>query len=134
MNILLDSNVLIAAFTTRGLCKSVFEVCLSRYTIAISNHILDEIMKILCNKFKMPELNVNKIISFLKEYCILIKSNKLEGNICRDKEDEKVLSICNNIKINYLITGDKDLLVLEKYNNTPIISPREFWERIRNNE
>jgi predicted nucleic acid-binding protein len=26
-----------------------------------------------------------------------------------------------------LVSGDKDLLVLKKYKNVPIISPRELW-------
>ncbi len=36
MKIVLDSNILVAAFATRGLCSSLLELCLDRYEIIIS--------------------------------------------------------------------------------------------------
>ena len=43
MKIVLDENVIIAAFAARGLCESVMEVCLSGHEIVLSNGLLDEI-------------------------------------------------------------------------------------------
>jgi predicted nucleic acid-binding protein len=36
MRIVLDSNVIVAAFAARGLCESVMEVCLSEHEIFFS--------------------------------------------------------------------------------------------------
>ena len=36
MKIVLDTNVIIAAFATRGLCSPIFELCLDRFDVALS--------------------------------------------------------------------------------------------------
>jgi predicted nucleic acid-binding protein len=43
VTVVLDTNVLVAAFATRGLCQSVFELCLDRHTIAISDPLIQEL-------------------------------------------------------------------------------------------
>ena len=45
MKIVLDANVIIAAFAARGLCESVMEVCLSEHQIALSDDLLNEILR-----------------------------------------------------------------------------------------
>lgn len=60
----------------------------------------------------------------------IIPSRKV--NICRDKKDNQVLDLCVVGKADYLVTGDKDLLVLKKFKKTKIVSPREFIESVFN--
>jgi predicted nucleic acid-binding protein len=36
--------------------------------------------------------------------------------------------------VNYIITGDEDLLVLNPYKGIPILQPRQFWEIMKNRE
>jgi len=68
MRIVLDSNIIIAAFSSRGLCASVFELCLDRYTVMISNFILSEVARILQERFKMPQKDVKVIVDYLNAY------------------------------------------------------------------
>ena len=46
----------------------------------------------------------------------------------RDKKDLYLLSLADTIKANYIVTGDKDLLVLEKHNRTKIVTITEFMK------
>lgn len=133
MKIVLDSNIIIAAFAGRGLCNSLFELCLDRYEIIISEFILTEVSRTLHNKIKMPLQNVQIIIDYLKEFCVLSTYDKLSENICRDKNDNHIISLAVSNNVDYLITGDKDLLVLKKYKKVKIISPREFWVIVKGN-
>ena len=133
MKIVLDSNIIVAAYAGRGLCNSLFELCLDRHEIIISEFILTEVSRTLHNKIKMPLQNVQIIIDYLKEFCILSTYNKLPENICRDKNDDDIISLAVSNNVNYLITGDKDLLVLKKYKKVKIISPREFWVIVKGN-
>ncbi len=128
MNIVLDTNVVVAAFASRGLCSSVFELSLDRYSIIISKHILTEVHRILFKKFKMTEKNVESIIEYLSEYCFVKEYMKLNKNICRDKDDDEILALAKSNDVGYIITGDNDLLILKAFGLTKIISPREFWE------
>ncbi|MFN4212450.1 MAG: putative toxin-antitoxin system toxin component, PIN family [Microgenomates group bacterium] len=53
-------------------------------------------------------------------------------NICRDKKDNQILNLCFTGKANYLITEDKDLLILKKFKNTKIVAPKRFLKIKRN--
>ena len=131
MKLVLDSNVIVAAFAGRGLCSSLFELCLDRYTIVISDYIVNEVSKALLNKLKMPLKNVGIIIAFLKEFCTLLAYTKLPDGVCRDKNDDDIIALAVSNDADYIITGDNDLLVLKKYKNIKIINPREFWTIVR---
>jgi uncharacterized protein len=48
----------------------------------------------------------------------------------RDENDNYLLSLAKDIKADYLVTGDKDLLVLEKFNRTRIVTFSQFLETI----
>ncbi|WRH68052.1 MAG: putative toxin-antitoxin system toxin component, PIN family [Planktothrix sp. GU0601_MAG3] len=49
--------------------------------------------------------------------------------ICRDEKDDKFLEVAVNGNANYLITGDKDLLVLNPFRDINIIAVNEFLTR-----
>jgi len=127
MKLVLDSNVIIAAFAARGLCHSLLEACFYDYTIFLSQDLLTEIDKKLKKKIKLPNQIVDEIISFLKNHSQIISPMPLKKRICRDPDDDNVISLAISTKSNYIITGDKDLLVLKNYKSIPIVSPREFW-------
>jgi len=128
MRVILDTNVILAAFAGRGLANAVFELCLDKHEIIISEHILSELQKNLQKKLKMPKDKIRMIIEYLREYCILSSYKRLDQVICRDPDDLKILGISEVTKPDYIVTGDLDLLVLKEFRSIPIITPREFWE------
>jgi len=71
MRVILDTNVILAAFAGRGLANAVFELCLEKHQIIISQHILSEVQRNLQRKFKMPEEKVKRIIQYLREFCTI---------------------------------------------------------------
>jgi putative PIN family toxin of toxin-antitoxin system len=131
MRIVVDSNVIVAAFGSRGLCYSIFELSLERCTIITSEFILREVENTLLNKFRIPPKAVNEIIEYLKEFCAVCRYNRLGKEVCRDKDDDEILALASDNKVAYIITGDKDLLVLKKYGSVEIVSPREFWSIVK---
>lgn len=50
-------------------------------------------------------------------------------DLCRDPDDNKFLGCAKDAKALYIVSGDKDLLVLEKFENIEIITAKEFCER-----
>jgi putative PIN family toxin of toxin-antitoxin system len=132
MKVVLDSNIIVSAFAGRGLCHSLFELCLDRYDIIISEYILSEVYRILHKKMKLSEDKVKIIDKFLKEFCTLSSYNELSDTVCRDKNDNNIIALTYSNSVTYLITGDNDLLTLKKYKSVKIISPRDFWSLARN--
>ena len=93
MKIVLDTNVLFAAFAARGLVHSIFEHCLENQTIVISEHILDELERHLLGKLMLPEDKALQIISFLKDTCMITGEAPVDASLCRDKDDLKILGL-----------------------------------------
>ncbi|MBI5327524.1 MAG: putative toxin-antitoxin system toxin component, PIN family [Deltaproteobacteria bacterium] len=131
MRVVLDTNVIIAAFAARGLCAEIFEVCLADHTIIISEHILSEVHKNLIEKIHLPRIVVQDIVKYLKDTGELFKPEELDKLICRDKEDNKILGAALSGNAEFIITGDNDLLTLKKYKGVEIITPREYWNFLR---
>lgn len=132
MKVILDTNVIISAFAARGLCQSVFELCIDQYEIILSEDLIKEIRGNLLKKLRVPDQVTEEIISYLRTKAKIETAYDLEKNICRDPDDDKILGLAKNAKPDYIITGDNDLLVLEEFEITKIITPRKFWEIIRN--
>lgn len=131
MRIVLDTNVIIAAFATRGLCADVFELCLSGHTLVISEFILSEIREKLSEKLHLPESVIHEIISYLQDNSEIVVPDQIVESICRDKDDAKIIGTAVSGKANFIITGDKDLLVLINHEQIRILTPRAFWEFLR---
>src|SRR4030065_1268660 len=91
MRVVLDTNVIIAAFATRGLCSEVFEVCLTSHTILISEHILSEVEKGLIKKIHLPKNITDSIIDYLRDVAEMFEPQPIEGSPCRDIEDLKII-------------------------------------------
>lgn len=79
MRIVLDTNVIVAAFATRGLCSKVFEVCLSDHTIVTSGHILSEAKEKLLNKIHLPCNTVIEIVDYLSEIAEVVEAEKIDN-------------------------------------------------------
>lgn len=129
MTVIVDSNVIIAAFSARGLCAELFEKLLENHTIIVSRYILEEVERVFLLKFGMPADRVSGILTFLEDTATVASPGPLPIPLSRHPDDDPVLGLCHAVPADYLLTGDKDLLVLEQCNNVRIISPRDLWER-----
>jgi hypothetical protein len=127
MKIILDTNVIIAAFATRGLCSAVFELCLDRFEVVLSEAILKETFAHLEGKIKLSAARCEAVIAYLRANCSISEIDDPEASVCRDKDDLHVLGLAKHSSAAYIITGDKDLLELIQYRSTRIVTPREFW-------
>lgn len=129
MRILFDTNVIFSAFAARGLAQAVFELCLEKDTIIISENVLSELSAHLQKKLKMPDEKVRLIIDYLRESCFLGEESPIKKSGCRDERDIHILGLSEKMRPDFIVTGDMDLLVLKKYRTTPIVTPREFWQK-----
>lgn len=128
MTIVLDTNVIIAAFISpKGICNEVFELCVRSHSLVSSEFILSEVNEKLRSKFNYTEREISEVIGILllKFKIVKIKGDKI--TICRDKDDNNIIETAIASKAKVIITGDKDLLVIKKYKNIDIISPRDFY-------
>jgi putative PIN family toxin of toxin-antitoxin system len=132
MKVFLDTNVLASAFATRGLCSDVLREVFSTHDLYTSIEVLDELRDVLKNKFGLPESLVKKIFLLLQREANMAHSQEdVEINI-KDKADIPIINAAVAAGIHVFVTGDKELQELARIGNLKIISPRKFWELLKN--
>ncbi len=129
MKVFLDTNVLVSAITTRGLCADVVRKVLLSHKLVVSTILFEETRSVLAEKIGVPAHLVDQFISFLSHDAELSTPDPVHSIDIRDDNDILMLSSALNGAAEVFVTGDKELLELGCIGKMPIISPREFWER-----
>lgn len=131
--IILDTNLWISFLISNKLEQIDSLIENKKLILIFSKELLEEFIDVVSRpKFKKYFLkeDIEKLIEYFYQYGKLIKV-KSNINLCRDKKDNFLLNLSVDSKADYLITGDKDLLVLEKIENTKILTFSEFTEQIK---
>lgn len=99
--------------------------------VVLSAHILGELARILPrfdHKLHWQASDYANLIDILTLHAEIVEPEALDAATARDADDIPVLGTFLAAKPDYLITGDKDLLVLaERY--PTIVTPAEFWRK-----
>ena len=106
MAVVLDTNVIVAALVAKGLCHEV--VVRAKFTLG-------------------PAAN-----GFLKQLRIRVRLAEpmtLPSPVARDVDDDVVLATAVAAG-GVIVTVDQDLLVIGRYKEIDIVSPREFLTRL----
>jgi putative PIN family toxin of toxin-antitoxin system len=131
MKVFLDTNVLVSAVATRGLCADVLREVLRHHHLIISPELLTELENVFRKALGLPQNIIFEFIEVIKrDSQVSTASPLLKVNI-RDKDDLLILSSALNGGADLFITGDKELLGLQSIGNMDIVSPRMFWERLK---
>lgn len=131
MRVILDSNVVIAAVAARGLCESLLELCLEHHEIILCEGILKEIEEKLTGKLRVALPVAEQYLDVLRNNASLYEPKPVKRDVCRDPNDRMILGLAIAGNAEIIISGDKDLLVIEKYGGAKIVTPRQFWDRNR---
>ncbi|MHB1942751.1 MAG: putative toxin-antitoxin system toxin component, PIN family [Acidiferrobacteraceae bacterium] len=127
MRILLDTHVLIAAFITRGACSELLEHCARNHTLVSSTALLGELEEKLAGKLEFTHSETREVLVLLQSKMELVQPAVLEAPVCRDPDDDVVLATAVAGACDCVVTGDQDLLVLERFRNISILAPTDFW-------
>jgi len=131
MRVVLDSNVIVAAFAARGICSALFEYCVENVEVVLCEEMLREIEKALVGKVGAPPVVAREVVVYLTEVAEIVTPAEVDPVACKDREDLPVLGAAVAAKCDCIITGDAELLAVGKYEDVEILSPRQFWERTR---
>ena len=131
MRVFLDTNVLVSAFATRGLCADVFRQVLAEHTLVTGEVVLRELRRALRTRLKLPTEIVDSIDAFLRENEVVPKPPEPADVVVRDPDDQWVLATALAGRADLLVTGDHDLLELGSRAPLRIVDPRGFWTLLR---
>jgi len=127
--VVIDTNVLISGFYWSGTPKQIIRLWLKgKFRLYASPGTAAELISLLI-RFEVPQAKIRNIKKILTTHSIrIIPQQKVI--FCRDPKDNQFLELCLAASADYLVTGDKDLLVLKKFGQTQIFSPKQFLGKI----
>ncbi len=131
MRVFLDTNVLVSAFTARGLCADLFRYLLAEHDVMTGEVNLIELRRVLAEHFHASDHQLAVVEGQLRDHIVVPRPTTADGLHLRDPDDVWVLASAVVGAADLLVTGDKDLLIVAARAPLPILTPRESWERLR---
>ncbi|GHT14258.1 hypothetical protein AGMMS4956_11750 [Bacteroidia bacterium] len=127
--VIIDANIWISFLLGKRL-SSLRSLCGNeRLSIYICEKLMDEFTDVVLRpkiSKSVAQQDIVDTIVLMKRHCITQSVSVNAVSPIRDKNDLYLLSLADTISANYLITGDKDLLVLQHHNQTKIVAYTEF--------
>jgi putative PIN family toxin of toxin-antitoxin system len=130
--VVLDTNLWIS-FLIRNDYAALTSLLLSGQVILVfSTELMSEFNEVTQRpKFKkyFSETNVIALMQIIDDYAEFVKVTSIVS-LCRDKKDNFLLSLAIDGDVDYLLTGDADVLELNPQGNTKIITISNFFKEI----
>lgn len=134
MRVFLDTNVLVSAFATRGICADLLRIVIAEHVLVVSGTVLHELRRVLDDKFGVPPGTIEEAEEFLRrEGDVIAEAAPLGIELC-DPDDIPILEEAVAGRVRFLVTGDRDLLAIAGRAPVSVVSPRGFWEALRSPE
>ncbi|MHB8425915.1 MAG: putative toxin-antitoxin system toxin component, PIN family [Gammaproteobacteria bacterium] len=112
MRLFLDTNVLVSAFTTRGLGADLLRLVPAEHELLSGEIILQDLRHVLDERFRVPRPITGDIFELLRNQAVVVaKPDSPASAGVRDADDEWVFAAALAGRADVLITGDKALLL-----------------------
>lgn len=137
MNLVIDTNIWVSGVIWRGSTPRRLMDLLDKpeapYKVLIDEWLYSEIAETLNEMTEKYRISPDDLKEFLKRLKIMAVWVKVTSVVhkSRDIFDNPILALAKDGHANYLVTGDKDLLVLEKFGKTDIITAREMIKLLK---
>lgn len=130
MRVALDTNVIVSALATRGLCADLFQAVLAEHELIVGETVLAELQKVLRRKLRLPNATTDALDGFIRRQGIVVSAEPQKATARLEAADATVLAEAQAGAADVLVTGDQDLLRVQ---DPPvrIVAPRQLWELIR---
>ena len=126
----LDTNLLLsAALFKNSLARKAFDIVVtSESEIILSTPVLEELTDVLSRSRFDRYVSIEIRNQFLGDFLELIEMVDITRTItdCRDPKDNKFLELATSGHAQFILTNDKDLLVLNPYESISIVEPVDF--------
>jgi hypothetical protein len=130
--VVIDTNLWISYLITKDFKKLDEYIKTGKLRLLFSLDLMEEFLEVTNRpKFKkyFAKPDVEKLIDLFEVYGEMI-SVKSDVAICRDAKDNFLLSLAKDARADFLVTGDSDLLDLEKFEKTQITSIKDFLKKL----
>lgn len=132
----IDTNILASgSLAHSGNVADIMDAIYSgRFRLAISEHILTELMRTLENPYFAQRLSTQQVttfISLLRALAVVVTPTPNVMSVATHPEDDVILATASAATAVYVVTGDRHLQRVGAYGSTRIISTAEFAVMLR---
>ena len=127
--IILDTNLLISrALTPSSLTASAVRLMIDHCELLVSQATMDEFATTLTRVQSKGFVKQGEALMLITSYKEMVEWVPIIERVqeCRDPKDNKFLELAVNGQADYIVTGDKDLLVLHPFRGIPILTAKDF--------
>ena len=126
----LDANIYISSiFWELGNPHKIIKKALDKKIQAfITLEILQDVEKVMRRDFNEPEEMIKGQISLILTYAKIVAPKDVGNAVKEDSDDDMILRCSKSINADYIVSGDRHLLKLKKFQNTKIVLPKEFMD------
>lgn len=132
MRIVVDMNVLISATIrpSSRLAQILVYIRDGKFEFLYFPEFLREYSEVVSRphiweKYKLDRDEIEATLQIMANRGVLVHVVS-QIDVCRDPDDNVILSLALDGKADYIVSGDKDLLDLTSFRDIPIIKPSEF--------
>ncbi len=127
-----DTNLYISALNFGGKPEQLLRLAKAHIIqLVISDAILEEMGTVLRgDKFAWPEPEIRKAQKEIAELSERVQPTETLSIITDDPSDNRILECAAAGEVDYIVSGDKHLLKLEQFRNTPILKVTDFLRRV----
>ena len=127
--VVLDTNVYLSALLHGGKPEKILRHSYNpqqRYELYTSIAILQELARVLTEKFLWLDRDATKEIHRIADWTDVVKTTRSISAIPNDESDNRILECAVKAKADFIVSGDSHLLDLKEYEGIRIIKPAQF--------
>ena len=130
MKVVFDTNIFISAFVIPGgKAEAAYSHALRKdFTLYSSVAILTETAQKLEKKFGWQQDKITSLLKAIAKVAIVIKTEPHLHHLA-DEPDNRVLECAEAVGADFIVTGDKHLLFLKRFQNTNVIKLSDFLKK-----
>jgi putative PIN family toxin of toxin-antitoxin system len=133
--VVLDTNVYISALLFGGLPGSLLDLAFLRsFTLIISPALLEELDEKLRVEFGVSVEDAALVRARLEKVAEVVQPRESLSVIADDPDDNRVLECAVKGEADVIVSGDRHLLELARYQGISIITVRQFMESAETSE
>lgn len=131
MRVFFDTNVLVSAFTARGLCADLYRIALLHHDLIVGEFVLQELDRVLRTRFHVSAAQAAAVRAHLAQRTVVPMPTAPSPIPVADPDDAWVLASAEAGEVELLVTGDSDLLAVADACEFLVRAPREAWDLLR---
>lgn len=132
VKVVIDSNIIVSILKGSPRLSPIYTAFKEgRFKLVISAGILKELAAVLYRpSLKIEPNDIKELFRLIKFKALRVKPRIQLINACRDPKDNFILELAIEARADFIVSSDKDLIVLKNFQKIPIITPDQFLNKL----